>query len=534
MYTIVIADDEEELRSAIVRRINWEEIGFLVVGEAENGIEALEMVGRLEPDLLLTDIRMPFISGIELARQVREVRPATQIAFLSGYDDFTYAQQAIQYNIISYLLKPITMAELTAELVQIKRRLDTIFAEFAQRKKETGGAEEFLLPLLMDSFQDSADKEREERLYKTARELGLVQSAERVNRFVVLTVTLLDGDGTNRTETGHVHAVGTILEKYVRHKVFFAENRIVAFLIATPAAFEKYLHILGDDILQSVKRILGLNCCMGVSRETAALTGVNEAYREAVNAMRYAERTGGGIRYIADEEPFGGSDMEEVMRIAALAEDFLRAGRREALEELLNREFLKFSVEKTAREKRSYLLLELLSAVCRVQYAVSSETEGAGLSGDLLSRQLTLLDRPFPEAAEAFKKFCLMSLDQIDQEKQKSSMDACDRALLMIRSEFADPELSLVSVSARIGVSPNYLSALIKKRTGSSFVDYLTGQRMEEARRQLLHTDKKIREISESCGYSDQHYFSYCFKKFAGVSPNALRRQTAERAAEGV
>ena len=86
------------------------------------------------------------------------------------------------------------------------------------------------------------------------------RSAERVNRFVVLTVTLLDGDGTNRTETGHVHAVDTILEKYVRHKVFFAENRIVAFLIATPAAFEKYLHILGDDILQSVKRILGLNC----------------------------------------------------------------------------------------------------------------------------------------------------------------------------------------------------------------------------------------------------------------------------------
>ena len=222
MYTIVVADDEEELRSAIVRRINWEEIGFSVVGEAENGIEALELVDRLEPDLLLTDIRMPFISGIELARQVREVRPATQIAFLSGYDDFTYAQQAIQYNIISYLLKPITMAELTAELVQIKRRLDTIFAEFAQRKKESGGAEEFLLPLLMDSSQDSSDKEREERLYKTARELGLVQAGERVNRFVVMAVTLLDESGSNRTETGHVHAMDTILEKYARHKVFLS------------------------------------------------------------------------------------------------------------------------------------------------------------------------------------------------------------------------------------------------------------------------------------------------------------------------
>ena len=106
MYTIVVADDEEELRRAIIRKIDWESIGFQVVGEAENGIEALELVERMEPDLLLTDIRMPFVSGIELARQVREVRPTTQIAFLSGFDEFSYAQQAIQYNIISYMLKP--------------------------------------------------------------------------------------------------------------------------------------------------------------------------------------------------------------------------------------------------------------------------------------------------------------------------------------------------------------------------------------------------------------------------------------------
>lgn len=122
MYTVVVADDEMELREAIVRRIPWEEIGFSVVGEAENGIEALELVSKLEPDLLLTDIRMPFVSGIDLARQVREVRPATQIAFLSGYDDFTYAQQAIQYNIISYLLKPISMSELTEELIKMKEK----------------------------------------------------------------------------------------------------------------------------------------------------------------------------------------------------------------------------------------------------------------------------------------------------------------------------------------------------------------------------------------------------------------------------
>ena len=81
MYRIIVADDEEELRRAIIRKIQWEEIGFQVVGEAENGAEALELVEKLEPDLILTDIRMPFISGVELARQIREIRPSTQIAF---------------------------------------------------------------------------------------------------------------------------------------------------------------------------------------------------------------------------------------------------------------------------------------------------------------------------------------------------------------------------------------------------------------------------------------------------------------------
>ena len=99
MYTVIVADDEQEIRRSLIRKVDWGSVGFQVIGEAENGEEALELTEKLEPDLLLTDIRMPFISGIELARQVREIRPATQIAFLSGFDDFSYAQQAIQYNL---------------------------------------------------------------------------------------------------------------------------------------------------------------------------------------------------------------------------------------------------------------------------------------------------------------------------------------------------------------------------------------------------------------------------------------------------
>ena len=137
-YTVVVADDEEEIRRSLVRRVKWEEIGFEVVGEAENGADALELVEKLEPDLLLTDIKMPFLSGIELARAVREVCPMVQIAFLSGFDDFTYAQQAIQYNIVSYMLKPISAKEIEAELIKIKSHGSASGRIYKRKKREAG------------------------------------------------------------------------------------------------------------------------------------------------------------------------------------------------------------------------------------------------------------------------------------------------------------------------------------------------------------------------------------------------------------
>ena len=115
-YTVLVVDDEAEQRSALISRVDWSAAGFEVIGEAENGVEALDLIDALEPDLILTDIRMPMISGLELAAKVYEMRPATQIVILSGYDSFDYARTAINYNIISYLLKPITSSELSEEL----------------------------------------------------------------------------------------------------------------------------------------------------------------------------------------------------------------------------------------------------------------------------------------------------------------------------------------------------------------------------------------------------------------------------------
>lgn len=257
MYTVIVADDEEEIRRGIVRKVRWEELGFRVVGEAENGAEALKMVEKLEPDLLLTDIRMPFLSGIELARSVREVLPTVQIAFLSGFDDFSYAQQAIQYNIVSYMLKPISAAELEEELRNIKAVMDRKFEEFNSKEmvQERMEKSEFLFPLLLDGYQSNPSEEEMEELRQAAVSCGLIGEGDmEMYRFVVLVTNISDGE-QDRTSRASVQAIDTILKKYVRYASCFMRGRVVSVLAATERGFSKYLHIIVDEIVQSVRRI---------------------------------------------------------------------------------------------------------------------------------------------------------------------------------------------------------------------------------------------------------------------------------------
>ena len=517
MYTIVVADDEEELRRAIIRKIDWESVGFQVVGEAENGIEALEMVERMEPDLLLTDIRMPFVSGIELARQVREVRPTTQIAFLSGFDEFSYAQQAIQYNIISYMLKPITMVDLTEELRKIKLKIDGIFAEFDARKHDNPNLQQFFLPLLLDDYLNFDNDSGEEKLIDQAIQNGFLKDRNNSFCYAVLAVTVEDSEGRNRTRPELVHSVDMILQKYMKHYSFAMDGRIIAVLAATKATFERYLHIAVGEMTQSTERILGMHCHIGVSRIREHLGECHEAYRGAMSALGYCQPGESSIHYIADEEHDNSMDMEQVSEYVTQMENLIRGGSREELEAYLKDIFGKMEAEQDAQLKCKFMIFRMSSALLRIAYTV---TEDAALF-----QRFAMLEGPVRESRERFIALCLEIWELVNAGKKKSSQVLCEKAMQIIDKDYGDPSLSLVGVSNSIHVSPNYLSALIKKETGASFVDLLTKKRIETARELVLGSSMKMREIAERCGYSDQHYFSYCFKKYCGISPNAMRQE---------
>ena len=420
IYTVIVADDEDELREAMCTMIPWEDYGFRLVGSASNGLDALQMVEQHEPDLLLTDIRMPFISGIELARQVREIRPATNIAFLSGYDDFEYAKQAIQYNIISYMLKPLTMEGLSKELRVIRRKIDAQFAMFRQAAPAAGGLDlrtAMLMPLVLDGYAET-DGEAQAEAY--ARQCGLLLDGEDKPCYTVMVSTLLEENGGNCTAPSFVASVDRLASKYLRSAHFFASGKVVSVLLGNPSDFEEYLHILADEIPQVADRVLNRRCRIGVSRTAGTLTALHSAYREAMEALRQGDQSEGGAQFISDLAP-------------------------------------------------------------------------AARGGSLL----------------------------------------CRRALESLDQNYMDADLSLVSLSGMLAVSPNHLSACIKKYTGETFINILIRKRMEAARELLESSPLRIQEIAQRCGYTDQHYFSYCFKKYCGESPNTMRRRLGlEKAGE--
>lgn len=405
-FTVVVADDETELREAVCQMIPWEELGFRLVGSAGNGLDALQYVEQLRPDFLLTDIRMPFISGVSLARQVRELQPLIQIAFLSGYDDFEYAKKAIDYDVISYMLKPISMAELTDSLREIHKKIEAKFDYF----RAPGGAGEELRSLLQALLLDSFAEERNEaELTKELAAAGLKVSEP--YKLLVLSVGL-NQEGENCTTRDMVSSVDKVLGAHYRCNSFFSGGRILCLLVSEEG-FGK-LSLALDELISVAKRVLGLDCTVGMSREFTGFARCNAACREAVDAQRLS--SDGGISRISETR------------------------------------------------------------------------EGVSL--------------------------------------------LCDRATDIIEHSYMDEEISLGSVSEQLHVSPNYLSANMKKYAGDTFINLLIKKRMEVASSLLTSGNLKIFEVAKRCGYSDQHYFSFCFKKYYGLSPAQLRRGEPERGAQ--
>ena len=333
LLTVIVADDETELREAVCSVIPWKEIGFRLVGSAGNGLDALQLVEQLQPDLLLTDIRMPYISGVSLAQQVRELRPLTQIAFLSGYDDFAYAQKAIEYNVISYLLKPISMRELTEALAEIRGKIRRKFARLLPQKPEKSGWRELLLPLLLDGFAEEAQQD-DPALLASLVGAGILAAGQERYSLTVLAIRL-EQDGKNRTTPDMAYTVDMLLGKLCRSRSVYSGGRLLTLLIAEEEP--RGLELAIDELRQSFARVLELRAIVGISHPFTSFCRCHAASREAVDAQRFAGES--GVSHISQIAAESGTAQTDLGALLAPLDNLLRSGSREELEKQLVQSF---------------------------------------------------------------------------------------------------------------------------------------------------------------------------------------------------
>ena len=499
LYTIVVADDEVELREAMCSMIDWPSIGFQLVGSAGNGLDALQLVEQLQPDLLLTDIAMPFITGTELARQVREVQPLIQVAFLSGYDNFEYAQSAIEHQVISYLLKPISMAELTVALLDIHRKMDARFRELMPVEGRIS-RHTTVASLLLDSRAEYPD---EETVYQQ-----LLQAGFRFGKPYSFAVLSLSGGAVP-------HSGGQTVEKVLSRQFvccsIVSGNRILS-LVISDSGFSG-LHPVLDELLYVCRRLISDSCTIGVSRIYSDLRSCSAACREAIDAEMLASES--GIFYIGSlQDPAKNRvSPSETDTVSSL----LYSGDQQRMQQILS--------ERLSNARSDLSVLELFLSVRNALLETVPKETVASLSSECgLSDPLGLLASDPKAFRIRTHEFCMNGQALLRSNRSEGVQYLCGQALRIIEQNYSQENLSLNSVSEQLHVSPNYLSANMKRYAGDTFINLLIKKRMESAKDLIRIGSMKIAEVAERCGYSDQHYFSYCFKKYYGVSPARMRR----------
>jgi two-component system response regulator YesN len=530
-YTILLVDDESAVREGIRARTPWATYGFSVIGEAGNGIEALELVEELRPDVVITDIRMPYLDGIELIQQIKQTHPTTTLVILSGYDEFTYAQQAMRWGVTEYVLKPVSVEDLSHLLA----RLSTILDEEIRRSKDEDRlkvAYRQALPLIREKFLvallSGNHPVNDASLISKASEYGLDLDRDE------FLVALVETDHSNEDPLRNLAMLEVVEEALSDDDgaiPFLLEREIVIIFTAKShgqnhydSVFRKQVNRKAEQIQAFLKKF-SFEAIIGLGALVHAPSSISQSYRQALSALNYSSvYPDRDLLYISDLEHIGSEELqrklEELKANVILA---VKIGTEEqvnaSLNELFGQQFASSTLEAVQALLLSLasLLQELASSYGHSLFSITEE-EGLNLFGELAT--LTTLGK----AKRWFTRLCLSLRDLLAGSRQASHIQFITEAKNLMARHFDEPGFGLEEICEMIGISPSYFSSTFKREVGVSFVQYLTTLRMDRAKELLAKTESKTYEIAEAVGYTEPNYFSFSFKRHVGLSPSQYRQ----------
>ena len=530
LYKILIVDDEEEIRIGVIKKINWEYYGFKVIGDASNGIEAWEKANNLKPDIVMTDIRMPFMDGLELGAKIQEVMPSTKIIIFSGCDDFEYAQKAISINVSEYVLKPINSENLIEILKRLKCKLDEEYDE----KRNVEILQKYYLqsiPIMREQFLTAAIEGKVSNV-NLNEELDRLKISFRFKYFIVGIINLdINNENSIFKENDKLLPISAqkILQEIMKNiceftSFLYLDKVIVIGNLKEKEGLNYFINGL-NEVCRSFKRIISGSMVIGLGRVCDSFSKVNLSYKDAKNALEYKVILGREkVIYIEDVEPDTSKSLDFNENLERKFVDAIKVGTSIDIDNVLEEIFSIKSMELLPINEFKIYGIEVLTSLIKIikSYDLNvSDIMGKDFNDYLYLNNLSSI----LEIKEWFKERANKANESIKNERINSSKILIDKAKKYIKENYNDYELSVDKICLVLHLSPAYFSTIFKKETGVSFINYLTDIRMEEAIRLLNTTDNKTSVIGHNVGYLEPNYFSYVFKKKFGISPTRYRKR---------
>lgn len=540
MFRLLVVEDEEMIRNKILHNTNWKEHGFVEVFEANNGIEALEIVRKNNVDIVITDIQMPEMNGIELIREIKSLNRGIKCVIITAYAEFEYAKESVKLNVNDYILKPFKSRDLL-DIVKklseeiIRERSERVEVENLRRQlRENKKAlqDKLLNDLLSNSFIGDIDNDLNYLDLSKLKDREFSIAVVNINNFMEL-IREEDEEQKYIVNLSFFNLVSKFLSTYETGRGKTDDNELVYSVMNYK--IDQLVIAVYDDIdtfipgfealIEQGRQELGFSMTFGIGNRYKNLTDMHISYKEACSAAMLDRVYGRDIVYRFNDLNFGNKVYSKQLHILGDTKlfDNLKVG--------AFAEIKKDIVEIITQIKNSKLELDAINTIIYNIMLLSSKTinelgyDVFEIMGEDFSLHLDVKEiNNLVQLEEWFLSFFQKVNEYINQKRSNRNENLLAKVKDYVDRNYSE-NITLTSISKDFGISSGYLSVLFNDHIGQKFIDYLTNLRIQNAKNLLKRTDLKIYEIADKVGYRDAYYFSTAFKKIVGINPTDYREK---------
>ena len=516
MIKIMIVDDMPIFLEYLRGCIDWEAYGFSICCEARDGKDALEKIPEYYPDVVLTDITMPYINGIELSETIARDYPDISIILITGNNEFEYARQAVKIGVCDYIVKPFEKEELIVSLLKLQDNVNRALEQKSIRMQlERENKEQILRKMLLTSQSLIEPEELQ------AAGIGFTGNYFRVLLLKLKMQNSKDVERVINWEDILVDILNGMIGIEVNYEICkdLESNLVIVLNFRTEEEMEAYKFYEFQDLIKIIKSQLNLDVVIGISDYCRDITQISREYGHVLQMLRVERGLLTNILDYRKENRLAEEDVFSLSIIEAYS-NFLERLNMDGIEEIVENEWKKISTlgqDDTKSNFLTSLVCILLVEVINSGHSME-DVFGKDFSPYEEMRQITDWDRK----KDKVLSYCKI---RIQHEKRRSSQrtkQVSDSAKRYIEENYQNPDMTITDISKALLLNQTYLRKMFKNEMNMTLTEYITKYRMHKAKKMILETDYKLSRIATEVGYSDVSYFSKCFKKYYGVSPKSI------------